>query len=79
MEELSNQNMNMHIELYGLSEEVSDNLHVFPRRAYLFEGVLAIKNSGSLFQCPILGLNEEEPQEHEFGRQPADIDQLHVG
>jgi len=45
----------------------------------LFEGVFAIKNSGSLFQCSVLGLNNEEPQEHEFDGQPADIDKLNLG
>ena len=42
----------------------------------LFEGVFAIKDSGSLLQCSIFGLNEEEPQEHEFKSQPADIHKL---
>ena len=40
------------------------------------EGVFAIKNSGGLLQCSIFGLNEEEPQEHEFKSQPANIDKL---
>ena len=53
-------------------------LHVPFRWAYLFEGPFAIKNSSSLFQCSILGLDEEEPQEHELDRQPADVDQLHL-
>ena len=40
------------------------------------ESVFAIKNSGGLLQCSIFGLNEEEPQEHEFKSQPANIDKL---
>ena len=81
-EEPSNQNIDIFVECknssWMLSEEVLDNLHVFPRWVNVIEGLFAIKSSGSLFQCSILGLNEEEPQEHEFGCQRADKYQLHL-
>ena len=64
------------IEFVPFCPKTSRIIHVSPMAGSHLEGVFAIKNSGGLLQCSIFGLNEEEPQEHEFKSQPANIDKL---